>query len=471
MSNTNEIFETIVDTQKKSIESLVDATSKIQEALKSGNAVEKTTELYQDWWNKQLSLLNNVTSQTKVEVENTQAKTEDYYKKGYETQIDAIKKASDFNLNFFNTLSNFGKKSTDAKDQLQATYSQWNTLFESWTKSLNTTFESLNTSYPKAFSPELFQNTMNTNTLFLKLQNFYQPYFNAVKGGNFSADSMKTLFDPAQYKKITEETFSNFFQGQNLNTLIETNTKSIHDFFQKQQNTTKEYKEFWNVFTEKFPTIISADYTKFNDSFKNINGSYKDLFEPALKLISNAKDKENIELAVESLDKSTTYSIKLAQIQYLLNKTGENVAEEVGKLIVEKSKKLELTNSFQTFFNDWVAINEKHYTKLYATKEFSKLKAELTTLSLDVKKNIEQQFENKIEHLPLVVKSELNELYQTIHDLKKTIKALESKVNTTAKTTATKTTATTTAARTATTVATAAAATVAATATAKKATV
>jgi len=234
MNNTNEIFETIVDTQKKSIETLVDTTNKIQEALKSGNALEKTTELYQNWWNTQLSLLNNVSSQTKTEVENTQVKTEDFYKNAYETQIDAIKKASDFNLNFFNTLSNFGKKSTEANDQLQATYSNWNTLFESWTKSLNTTFESLNTSYPKAFSPELFQNTMNTNTLFLKLQNFYQPYFNAVKGGNFSADSLKTLFDPAQYKKITEETFSNFFQGQNLNTLIETNTKSIHDFFQKQ---------------------------------------------------------------------------------------------------------------------------------------------------------------------------------------------------------------------------------------------
>ena len=470
MNNTNEIFETIVDTQKKSIETLVDTTNKIQEALKSENAAEKTTEIYQNWWNTQLSLLNNLTSQTKTEVENSQVKTEDFYKDAYKTQIEVIKKASDFNLNLFNAMSNFGKKSSETNDQFQTAYSNWNTLFESWTKSLNTTVESLNSTFPKAFSPELFQNTMNTNTLFLKLQNFYQPYFNAIKGGNFSADSIKTLFDPAQYKKITEETFSSFFKGQNLNTLIETNTKLIHDFFQKQQNTTKEYKEFWNVFTEKFPTIISTDFGKFNDTFKNINGSYKDLFEPALKLISNAKEKENIELAVESLDKSTTYSIKLAQIQYLLNKTGQSVAEEVGKLMVEKSKNFELTNSFQTFFNDWVAINEKHYTQLYATKEFSKLKAELTTLSLDVKKNIEQQFENRIEHLPLVVKSELNELYQTIHDLKKTIKALESKVNTTAKTAAAKTTAAaTTTAKTATTAATTATAT--ATATAKKATV
>jgi len=433
MSNTNEILETIVNTQKKSIETFVDTTNKLQEAIKSGSALEKTTEIYKNWWDTQLSLLNNVSTQTKSEVENTQSKTEDFYKNTYETQIESIKKASDFNLNFFNTMSNFGKKSNETNDQFQVAYSNWNTLFDSWTKSLNTTFESLNPSFPKAFSPELFQNTMNTSTLFLKLQNFYQPYFNAIKGGNFSADSLKTLFDPSQYKKITEETFSNFFQGQNLNTLIESNTKAIHDFFQKQQNTTKEYKEFWSVFTEKFPTIVSSDFGKYNDSFKNINGSYKDLFEPALKLISNVKEKENIELAVESLDKSTTYSIKLAQIQYLLNKTGQSVAEEVGKLIADKSKSLELTNSFQIFFNDWVAINEKHYTNLYATNEFSKLKAELTTLSLEVKKNIEQQFENKIEHLPLVVKSELNELYQTIHDLKKTIKALESKVDLTAK--------------------------------------
>ena len=57
------------------------------------------------------------------------------------------------------------------------------------------------------------------------------------------------------------------------------------------------------------------------------------------------------------------------------------------------------------------------------------MKAEVLTLSLEVKTNIEKQFETRIEHLPLVVKSEMNELYQTIHDLKKTIKALEIKVN------------------------------------------
>ena len=127
----------------------------------------------------------------------------------------------------------------------------------------------------------------------------------------------------------------------------------------------------------------------------------------------------------------------------MLYTTGQEVAKDAANLVTEKSKDVTFTSSFQPFFNDWVSLNEKHYTKLFATEEFSKLKAELTTLSLDIKKNLEYQFENKIEALPLVVKSELNELYQTIHDLKKTIKNLENKVNTTEKVTATKTTATT----------------------------
>ena len=131
--------------------------------------------------------------------------------------------------------------------------------------------------------------------------------------------------------------------------------------------------------------------------------------------------------------------MKLAQIQYLLYTTGQKVAEEVATTITEKAKTNDFSFSVQPFFNEWVKINEKHYSELFGTDTFSKLKAEILTLSLDVKKNIEKQFENRIEHLPLVVKSELNELYQTIHDLKKTIKNLEAKFNA-IKTTETKTT-------------------------------
>jgi len=445
MNNTNELFETIVETQKKAVNTFLDTTNKFQEAIKTGNALEKTTEIYQNWWDKQLSLLNNMTTETKTGLSNninkTQDKVEDFYKNLFEQQIEAIKKSADLNLSFFNTLSNYGKGTTDTTEQFKGIQNNWNTLFESWTKTLNTTYESLTKTMPTHINKDLFESMFNTNTMLYKLQEFYKPLFNGMKNHNFTTDTFTTFYNPTQYKTITEEMFKSFFPTNNLNSLIETNTKMIQEYFASQQMTTKEYQEFWKVFTDKFPNVISGEFGKYNEVYKSMTTSYTELFAPALKLVSNAKEKENIELVLTTLDKTATYSMKLAQIQYLLYTTGQKVAEELTTLMTEKTKNNDFTFSMQPFFNDWVNINEKHYTQLFATDEFSKLKSEILSLSLEVKKNVEKQFENRIEHLPIVVKSELNELYQTIHDLKKTIKTMEAKFNTT-KTTSTETTPT-----------------------------
>ncbi len=446
MNNTKEILDTVVETQTKAINSFVETANKFQEALKSENTFEKSSEIYKNWWESQVSLFNNLSKDSKLDTPFTQnfstEKAEDYYKNIYTSQLDSIKKATDFNLNLYNSLSSFGKPATEASEQFLTMNSTWNTLFESWTKTLSSTFESLNKTMPKnTFNKDLFTNAFNTNNLYFKLQEFYQPLFAALKSNNFSIENFKNIFEPSQYKKITEELFQNFFPSNNLNSLLENNTKFVQDFFTTQKNSNKDFQAYWSTFTEKFPTLVSTDFAKWNDSFKNTQHSFSESFAPLMKLVSDSKEKENAELAIASLDKASVYSMKLAEMQYLLYTTGQNVAKDVANLVSEKAKDTTFTASFQPFFNEWVSLNEKHYTQLFSTEDFSKLKGELTTLSLEIKKNLEAQFENKIEALPLVVKSEMDELYKTIHDLKKTIKTLESKVTAFEKPTATKTTA------------------------------
>ena len=47
---------------------------------------------------------------------------------------------------------------------------------------------------------------------------------------------------------------------------------------------------------------------------------------------------------------------------------------------------------------------------------------------MDVKKEFEKQFEQVFENYPVVFRSEIEELYKTIHDLKKTVKDLQTKL-------------------------------------------
>jgi hypothetical protein len=274
------------------------------------------------------------------------------------------------------------------------------------------------------------------------MQEFYQPFFNAFQNNNYSVENLKNLFDATNYKKVTEELFANFFPTNNLNTLLENNTKMIQEYVTSYQNTNGEFKTYWNTLTEKFPHLVSGDWAKYNETFNTVNNSYTEMFAPLTKLVTNTKDKENLELTVNTMDKATVYSTKLAEMQYMLYTTGQKVAQKTVTFITEKANDTTFTASFQPFFNEWVNINETVYTELFGTTEFSKLKAELTTLSMEIKQNLEKQFENNVEHLPLVVKSEMNDLYKTVYDLKKTVKWLEAKLTSTTTETTAKTTTT-----------------------------
>ena len=47
---------------------------------------------------------------------------------------------------------------------------------------------------------------------------------------------------------------------------------------------------------------------------------------------------------------------------------------------------------------------------------------------MDVKKHFEKQFENAFEQYPIMFKSEMEEVYKTIHELKKNVKDLQTKL-------------------------------------------
>jgi archaellum component FlaC len=445
MTNPKELFENVVETHTKALNSFVETAAKFQDAFKTGKTFEQTTDLYKNWWDTQVALLNNVTTTANKETENTYTTSvhnvEDFYKNIYNSQLDAIKKATEFNLNMYNSLNSFGKSTTDATENYTTLNSNWNTLFESWTKTLNSTFETLNKTMPNTWTKDLFTNAYTTNTLYTKLQEFYQPFFTSFQNNNYSVDSWKNIFNPTNYKNVTEELFSSYFPTNNLNSLLENNTKMVQEFLNSFHTTNSDFKNYWSTLTEKYPSLISGDWAKFSETFKNVNNSYTEFFAPVMKLVTNTKEKENLELTVTILDKTTLFSTKLAQMQYLLYTTGQKVAQNTLNYFTEKSNDTTYTTSFQPMFNEWVNINETVYTELFNTDEFSKLKAELTTLSMEIKTNLEKQFENKLEHYPVVVKSELEDLYKTIHDLKKTVKTLESKLTTTTtETTAPKTT-------------------------------
>jgi polyhydroxyalkanoate synthesis regulator phasin len=183
--------------------------------------------------------------------------------------------------------------------------------------------------------------------------------------------------------------------------------------------------------------MFSGNSEQMKDLYSKLNNVFAKTFEPLLKLANPGKEKENVEATIALMDKVTEYSIKQSELQAQLYKTMQASMETLAKETQEKYKNLQADiqagkvtlPTANELYNEWVKTNEKTFADLFATDEFSKVKAEALNLSMDVKKHFEKQFENVFEQYPIAFKSELDEVYKTIYELKKTVKDLQTKLS------------------------------------------
>jgi hypothetical protein len=82
-------------------------------------------------------------------------------------------------------------------------------------------------------------------------------------------------------------------------------------------------------------------------------------------------------------------------------------------------------NSMMALYQEWLNISDKVFVSLFESDEYSKLMAEVSSLQLKLRKDIEDQLEKYMVGIPVATRSEMDELYKTIYELKKQVRQLE----------------------------------------------
>ena len=70
-------------------------------------------------------------------------------------------------------------------------------------------------------------------------------------------------------------------------------------------------------------------------------------------------------------------------------------------------------------------LSDKTFVSLFETDEYSRLMAEVSAMQLKLKKDIEVQMEKFMTGIPVATRSEMDELYKTIYELKKQVRQME----------------------------------------------
>ena len=432
MKTNNPIIDTMIDAQANAVNAWMDSAKKFQSAFASGNVLAESQSIYKDMMDKQAAMFAGMNGGAANPFMGQSARPEEFMKNWYNQQMAVLKQMTDFSQGIYNSMVNYGKNAGDLNNGFSTMNNAWTNIYTSWMNSMNMSYDTFSNTMTKRFNKDMFKDMLDGTQMFMKVQDMFQPMMTAIKNADFSMDTWKNIYAADNYKKITEQMFGSFFTNNNLKDVFENATKQMQNFFVSQNGLGKEYFEHMQNMASQFPEMFSGNSQQMQDLYARMNNVFGKTFEPLLKLVNPGKEKENVEATIELLDKVTAYSIKQSELQAQLYKTMKSSMEALAKETQEKYKDM-AAGSFtlptpQEMYNEWVKINEKAFAELFATEEFSQVKAEALTLTMEVKRHFQKQFEQVFEQYPVAFKSEMEEVYKTIHELKRTVKELQTKL-------------------------------------------
>jgi len=429
MKTNNPFIDNLIDAQTNVVNNWMDTSKKFQSAMTSGNAAEGQN-IYKEWFDKQMNLLGGMQTGMVNPFNMADSKPEEFFKNWYNQQLESVKKMTDFNQSLYNSFANYGKPASDYMNNFANMNSSWTNIYNSWISTLNNSYDTYAKNLSTPFNQDMFKNMFESNQVYLKVQETFQPMMKAIQNQDFSAETWKNIYNVENIKKVTEQLFGNFYTGANMKEVYDNATKQVHNFFVNQNGLSKEYFQQLQGMQTEFPGLFSGNFEKVKELYSQVNNVFGKTFEPVMKLTNPGKEKEQVEAAISLMDKVAEYSIKQNELQYNLMVSTQKSFETIAQQYAEKYKDVkpgEMPNATE-LYNEWVKVSEKFLAELLNTEDFSKIKAETIGLGMDVKKQFEKQFENMFENYPVVFRSEVDELYKTIHDLKKTVKDLQNKL-------------------------------------------
>jgi hypothetical protein len=268
-------------------------------------------------------------------------------------------------------------------------------------------------------------NMFSTQALVQQMQSFYQPFMNAMQSGTMDWTKMNAFIQPEQYKNIMETMFSSMFPHQDVKETFNHYVKMVHEYFHMNQDANRSAWEALQETMKNYPDMLSGDMGKMMSIYSQVNQTYSKIMDPFMKMMSPGKEKERMQEMLDTMDKMAVYMIKQNQLQYLVYSTGNKALEDSMKVVMEEFQNQKEITSFQKFFSHWVSTNEKTFTEMFGSDDYSALKAEVMALGMGLKKDMENQFEQSFSNLPLVFRSEMDELYRNVQDLRKMVRGLQ----------------------------------------------
>ncbi|MBF0472256.1 MAG: hypothetical protein HQK91_03465 [Nitrospirae bacterium] len=301
-------------------------------------------------------------------------------------------------------------------------------LYNSWLKTVGISFDNLMKNFSSDSGRDAFSKLFSGADAYMKVFEFWSPLQKAMLNKEINPEVYLDLFKPAMYKEVIDKIFG-FNNADSMKEFYGYASKLIDTWGGSSQNIIKPWLDAMQRSGTPFMSFAGGDMDAGLKIFQNAYSAFDGTFGKAFKMPAVGKDREKFELILSCFDKYSNYQKNYVEFQHLTYKTSNEASKKLFETITAKIKNGEKIETYGEFFKLWMEENEKTFNVLFKTDEFSKIQANVLDTALATKRQFAKLIELLLEDYPIALRSEVDDAYKMIHDLKKRVRALEQKAN------------------------------------------
>lgn len=403
---TKNLFETFANAQKQAVENMTSATENMQKMF---NNDTMSSEFFKKWYDSQMSFFNQSNSESTKN-------PADLYNSWMSSQMDMAK-------NWMPSMPGIGNM-----DGMKSSADSVMALYQNWISTMNASYNEMMKNAGNADTKGMMGGMFNNNDMYMNVFKLWMPMFKSLNDKTFNMETFKSQFNAPLFKDIMDKMF-------NMQPDFMKSTMNMPGMAGITENMNKMMDAGKNMF-DNMKTSMGSMMPDGNQGFSGMLDSYNSMytnmnnaFAPMMKLMSNDSNKKQMEAANELANEFNNYQIRNAEMQYSMYQTGMKAMEELVEHVYSKVRNGSDLKDFTSIYADWLTISDKHFVELFSTDEYSKMQSELNSFAMKLKMNINAQMEKTMANVPVVTRSEMDEAYKTIYEMKKRITMLEKQLD------------------------------------------
>ncbi len=301
----------------------------------------------------------------------------------------------------------------------------FNNLFSSWTSSVLKSLSEAGDG--NAAIKENLARMLGGSNIYAKLYEVWLPILNAAQERSLNPAAYKDYLDPSKYKELMDKVFG--FDPEANKLVINQAVQFLELLSGSGQQFSAPWLEATKASLQAYPEFLQGHPESFMKIYHSLFNAFDNTVGRAFHVPPVGKDREKFELILRCFDDLSVYAAKNTEYQHTIYVTGLTAIDKVVERLAEKIRSGEEIKQFDEFFDLWIDTSEQSYFKLFQTEEFAKLQAELLDVSLNVRTHFFKIMEMHLSDFPVALRSEMDDMYKTVYDLKKKVRMLEKQLN------------------------------------------